>query len=99
MTGYRTRFIEARRAYKQKDYDRAYEIYTELYANAPFDNSARYSYAWAIYQSRIKDFTSPDELLEDAELVCELTKQHNLNYTKLCVYTMSAMKVIRFLYY
>jgi len=99
MSGYRTQFIEAKRAYKDKDYEKAYEIYTELYGNAPFDNSAKYSYAWAIYQSRIKDYTSKEQLLKDAELVSELTKQHNLNYTKLCVYTMSVMKVIRLLYY
>ena len=95
MTGTLT---DAKKAYKAKDYQKAYEIYTELYDKIPFDNSARYSYAWAIYQAKIKDFQSKEELLKDTELITRLTKQQNLNRTKLCVYTMSVLKVIKLLY-
>lgn len=96
---YKKELQNAKNAYRNRDYDRAYEIYTRLYSEVPFDNSSRYSYAWAIYQSKIKDYSSKEELLTSVERVCELTRQNNLNHTKLCVYTMSVIKVLKLLYY
>ncbi|WP_458453101.1 hypothetical protein [Methanobrevibacter sp.] len=96
---YKKEFQNAKNAYKNRDYKKAYEIYTRLYSEVPFDNSNKYSYAWTIYQARIKDYTSKEELLSDADRVCELTRQNNLNHTKLCVYTMSVIKVLKLLYY
>ena len=98
MSDFRKRLMDARRAYKSKDYDRAYEIYSELYGEIPFDNSARYSYAWAIYQSRVKNYTDSSQLLSDAELITRLTRQNDLNRTQLCVYTMAVFKVMKMLY-
>jgi len=98
MPVYRQQLIEAKNAYRARDYGRAYEIYTELYSKVPFDNSARYSYAWTIYQLRVKEYHTREQLLEDAELITELTRQNNLNYTKMCVYTMSVFMVLKLLY-
>ena len=99
MPNYRKELLDAKKAYKAKDYEGAYEIYSNLYGDAPFDNSARYSYAWTIYQLKIRDYESREELMECAELVTELTRQNNLNFTKMCVYTMSVFKVLKLLYY
>lgn len=99
MPNYRKELLDAKKAYKAKDYEVAYEIYSNLYGEAPFDNSTRYSYAWTIYQLKIRDYQSRDELMESAELVTELTRQNNLNFTKMCVYTMSVFKVLKLLYY
>lgn len=99
MPNYRKELTDAKRAYKAKDYGKAYEIYTSLYDKVPFDNSAKYSYAWTIYQLKIRDYESREELLESAEKVTELTRQNNLNFTKMCVYTMSVFKVLKLLYY
>lgn len=98
MPDYRQQLLEAKNAYRANDYQRAYEIYSSLYSKVPFDNSARYSYAWTIYNLKIRDYQSRDELLKGTELVTELTRQNNLNYTKMYVYTMSVMKVLKFLY-
>lgn len=38
MPVYRQLLIEAKNAYRARDYARAYEIYTELYSKVPFDN-------------------------------------------------------------
>ena len=98
MSDYRQKLIEAKNAYTAKDYERAFEIYTELYSKMPLDNSARYSYAWTVYNLKIRDYQTKEELLKYAEIITELTRQNNLNYTKMCVYTMSAMKVMKLLY-
>ncbi len=95
---YKKQLLEAKNAYKQKDYARAYELYSSLYSKVPFDNSSRYSYAWTIYNLKIRDYESEDQLLKDAELITQLTRQNNLNYTKMCVYTMSVLKVLKILY-
>ena len=96
---YRRQLNEAKKAYKAKDYPKAYEIYTDLYYKIPFDNSNKYSYAWTVYQLEIKDFTSKEDLLKSADLITQLTRQNNLNHTKLCVYTMSVFKVLKLLYH
>ena len=98
MPVYRQQLLEAKNAYKAKDYRKAYELYSQLYKKVPFDNSARYSYAWTIYQLRVKEHHTREQLIEDAELITELTRQNNLNYTKMCVYTMSVFKVLKLLY-
>ena len=98
MPVYRQQLLEAKNAYKAKDYRKAYELYSQLYKEVPFDNSARYSYAWTIYQLRVKEYHTREQLLEDAELITELTRQNNLNYTKMCDYTMSEFKVLKLLY-
>lgn len=98
MPVYRQQLLEAKNAYKAKDYRKAYELYSHLYKEVPFDNSARYSYAWTIYQLRVKEHHTREQLIEDAELITELTRQNNLNYTRMCVYTMSVFKVLKLLY-
>ena len=77
---YRRQLNEAKKAYKAKDYPKAYEIYTNLYYKIPFDNSNKYSYAWTVYQLEIKDFTSKEDLLKSADLITQLTRQNNLNH-------------------
>lgn len=98
MPNYRNELLKAKQAYKAKDYQKSYEIYNRLYDEISFDNSTRYSYAWSIFQAKIREYSSKEELLKDAELVTQLTKQNNLNHTQLCVYTMSVKKVIKLLY-
>ena len=98
MTDYRKALMDAKRLYKQKRYDESCELYTRLYKAVPFDSSSRYSYAWAIYYAKIKDSTSREQILENAELITTLTRQNDLNRTRLCVYTMAVFRVLRLLY-
>ena len=98
MASYRKALLDAKKLYKAKRYDESYELYTRLYERIPFDNSARYSYAWAIYQSKVKHYQSRNELLESAGLITTLTHQNDLNRVQLCVYTMSVFKVYKLLY-
>jgi len=93
----RKQLIEAKKAYRRKDYLKSYELYREIYS-PDFDASSKYSYAWAIYQAKVRDFESEDELIENAELITTLTRQNDLTRTKLCVYAMAAFKVIRLLF-
>ena len=93
----RRQLLEAKKQYKAKNYQKSYELYSEIYS-PQFDNSSKYSYAWAIYQAKVKNFESEEELLSDAEMITQLTHQNDLNKTQLCVYTMAVLKVIRTLY-
>lgn len=91
--------LEAKKAYKDKDYEMAYELFTNLYGKIPFDNSSKYSYAWSIYHTKVKDFTSKENLLKSTDLITDLTRQNNLNHAKTCVYTRSVFRVLKLLYY
>ena len=93
----RQQLLEAKKAYKAKNYQRSYELYSEIYS-PQFDNSSKYSYAWAIYQAKVKNYESEEDLLEDAELITTLTRQNDLNRSQFCVYTMAVFKVIKLLY-
>lgn len=93
----RQQLLEAKKQYKAKNYKKSYDLYTEIYS-PQFDNSSKYSYAWAIYQAKVKNFEDEEELLSDVELITELTHQNDLNRSRLCVYTMAVFKVIKLLY-
>ncbi len=99
MSNYRNDLLEAKRQYKAKNYAKSCKIYTRLYNEIPFDNSAKYSYAWAVYQAKVRNYASESQLFEDVDLITNLTKQNDLNRTKLCVYTMSVFKVFKLLYH
>ena len=58
MPNYRQELLEAKKQYKAKNYTKSCEIYSRLYNEIPFDNSNKYSYALAIYQSRFKNYNS-----------------------------------------
>lgn len=96
---YKKQLLEAKKAYRAKDYAKAYRIYNILYDNIPLDNSAKYYYAWTIYHVKIRDYSSREDLLKNADLITHLTRQNNLNHTKLCVYTMAVFKVLKLLYH
>lgn len=95
----RNELLKAKKLYKEKRYSESYNLYTRLYDfNPNFDNSSKYSYAWAIYQTKVRNCDSAKELEKNAELITNLTRQNDLNKNQLCVYTMSVFKVIKTLY-
>lgn len=95
---YNKQLIDAKNAYNEKNYQKAYELYNASYNIIPFDASTKYIFAWSIYQAKIKQYDSKDELIKDAKLIINLTKQNNLNQTPSCVYTMTVFKVLKLLF-
>ena len=54
--------FEVKNQILRKNYTISCEIYFRLYDEIPFDNSNKYSYALAIYKSRVKNYTSNEQL-------------------------------------
>ncbi|MDR3223954.1 MAG: tetratricopeptide repeat protein [Methanobrevibacter sp.] len=88
----------AKKEYKNKNYDKAIELYKPLHENHPenFNKWDSICYAWSLYYTHIKD-SNGENLNEIVELITILTKQKDLSKKdEPCVYTISLMKVIEF---
>ncbi|MDR3292129.1 MAG: hypothetical protein LBT10_08295 [Methanobrevibacter sp.] len=88
--------LEAKEEYKKKNYEKAVELYEQLYNDYPedSDNWDSILYGWSLYYVYIKNIDN--EKVEDVvELITNLTKQENKSTKdRACVFTLSVLKII-----
>ena len=91
----------AKKEYDCKNYEASLKSYEKLYGECPeqFEINDLISYCWAIYQTKVKNATSENELLDAADFITSLIPQGDLNHSNTCPYTFSLFIVIERLYY
>lgn len=96
----RKELVEAKKLYKDKNYEEALSIYEKHYSENPevLNRWDKIFYSWSLYQMYVKDAEDEDKLFESAELVTELITQDDLNERPVCAYTMTVFKVLDYLY-
>ena len=99
MKDIRNDLIEARRLYQSGKYEDALRIFEEHYRenSEMFTRQNRISFAWAIYRVHIRDTADEYELFDNAEFICEITEQADLNSKSTCPYTQSVYRVLKLL--
>lgn len=91
---------ETRKLYDSKKYVESLNSYEELFNDysEQFKRSDLISYCWAIYQTRVKNFSDENELFEAVELITTLVPQADLNYKRTCPYTFSVFALLDYLF-
>ena len=91
--------FEAKKLYKSKEYDKAFDIYETLFSQYSdvFTKWDKIFYSWTIYQLKVKNQEDEVELFENVELITELIPQADLNKSPVCAYTLSVFKVLNYL--
>lgn len=91
----------AQRLKKEKKYDESKEIYDQYFEENPdvLTNWDRKTYAWDIYYLYLQNPTDKEEMLENLELLSEITTQEDQrkNDKYPCPYTLSFLKGIDYL--
>ena len=100
MNNIRKDYNKASRLSRRGNNEEALKIYERDYDEHPelFLKGHRISFAWAIYNVHIKNFTDEIDLIEATEFITELIDQADSNKVKYCPYTLSVLKVIKLLY-
>ena len=91
----------AQRFRKENKNDEAEEIFREFWEKSPEDFSEfnKTTFSWILYNKYIKNNDNLDEILENAELITEVTKQQNQSKDSRypCPYTLTVLKVLELL--
>lgn len=91
--------LEAKKLYKSKNYQEAFNLYESLYQDFPelFSKWDKIFFSWSIYQLKVKNQEDEVEMVENVELITELIPQGDLNNSPVCAYTLSVFKVMNIL--
>ena len=88
----------AQRFKKENKTDEAEDIYREYWQISPegFSEFDKTTFSWILYNKYIKNNEDLDEILENAELICEVKKQQDQSKDSKypCPYTLSVLKVL-----
>lgn len=91
----------AQRLKKEKKYEESKEIYDQYFEENPEALTAwdKKTYAWDIYYIYLQNPTDKEEMLENLELLCEITTQEDQrkNNKYPCPYTLSFLKGLEYL--